>query len=878
MDNSSNIPSAINRVDYKTPKFTIPFVELVFDLDAHATRVRSTLTVAREGNHNEPLVLDGDCLSTISVSIDGKLLAEDSYEITEKTLTLNVPDQCTVETICVVDPDANTTLNGLYRSSNIYCTQCEPEGFRRITWFPDRPDVLSVYTVTINADQLSCPKLLSNGNRINYQQHDNNTHSATWNDPWPKPSYLFALVAGDLGCLQDNFTTCSGRNVSLEIYAEHHNMDQCDHAMSSLKHSMEWDEAVYGREYDLDIFMIVAVDDFNMGAMENKGLNVFNSKYVLARQATATDSDFEHIEGVIGHEYFHNWSGNRVTCRDWFQLSLKEGFTVFRDQEFSADRGSRSVKRISDVNVLRSHQFPEDNGPMAHSVRPDSYVEINNFYTVTIYEKGAEVVRMLYNLLGAEQFRKGCDLYFERHDGAAVTTDDFVIAHEDASGRNLQQFRLWYSQAGTPRVRIETDYDESNQHLTISMHQHIPDTPDQSDKKPMHIPVKAALFSTSGEVVLSKNNQNSSVHHEHLFELTEKTQKFELFDVKQPVVASYLRGFSAPVKLSTDHAEDQLAVLLSADNDDFNRWDAGQKLAMNAIMLAIDTLESGDEPTFQEHYLHAYEKLLNSDVEDLHFHAQALQLPGYTLIAEECEKINPARIFVARNSLENHLATRLKDDFIERYHSLKVDQPYEFTVAQSGRRALRNCLLGFIMAADNQLGDELCTRQFRESDNMTDRMAALSILCEWNTEHTKDALDNFYNEWNHQPLIVDKWLSVQARSTRLATIERMHTLLTHPAYNDENPNKVRSLIGVFSHGNPIGFHDISGEGYEFVHNQIIALDKINPQIAARLAGAFNHWRRYAEPWSSIMKDSLIEIQKVHSLSRDVSEIVNRALG
>ncbi len=875
-ENSPSTNKAVYLSDYQPPTFRVNRTGLEFELDPVSTVVRSRLELER--NRDGALTLYGDGLELRALKLDGESLGSDQYTLAEGTLVIaNAPDKLTLETESLINPEANTALNGLYRSGGIFCTQCEPEGFRRITWFPDRPDVLSIYTVGITANREQNPVLLANGNRIEYELLDNGLHRALWHDPWPKPSYLFALVGGDLGCLRDTFTTRSGRQVQLEIYSEHHNMDQCGHAMESLKKSMSWDEQVYGREYDLDTYMIVAVDDFNMGAMENKGLNIFNSKYVLARPETATDADFDGIEGVIGHEYFHNWSGNRVTCRDWFQLSLKEGFTVFRDQEFSADMGSRGVKRIIDANLLRAHQFPEDNGPLAHPVRPDSYVEINNFYTMTVYNKGAEVVRMLYNLLGVDTFRQGCDLYFDRHDGEAVTTDDFLQAHEDAGNRRLEQFRRWYSQAGTPRVTTTTKYDATRRICHIHMTQSCPPTPGQEHKQTFHIPVRTALFSRQGEPIRSRIAPDRDATLEHVFELTEAGQTFTLYDVESAPVTSLLRGFSAPVKLDAGLDDFELTVLMAHDSDPFNRWDAGQRLALAQILKAVCALREGEEVSFDNAYLDAFGRLLEADLADRAFHAFALKMPEYSIIAEELPQIDPLLVHRARSLLESELANRYHDALLDRYREFVPEPSYQFNPGQSGRRALKNQLLHYLAAADLKTADSLCLEQYRRADNMTDTMAALNTLCEFGSPGAPELLETFYRQWKQHSLIVDKWLRLQAMSPKLGDLSRIRMLLTHAAYNSSNPNKVRALLGAFCHANPVQFHQPDGSAYAFLTDQILALDPSNPQITSRLAGVFNQWQRYAEPWQGLMRQSLERIRLCDSLSRDTREIVTRAL-
>ena len=874
----SAAPPTVRLADYEPPAFTVEAVALDFELDPAETVVRSRLDLRRTGDGEAPLALDGDGLDTRRVILDGRELGRDEYRLDDTSLTIDgVGDAFVLETECVISPERNTALNGLYRSSGNYCTQCEPEGFRRITWYPDRPDVLSVFTVTITGDPGTNPVMLSNGDRIAEESLDDGRRRVTWRDPWPKPSYLFALVAGDLGCLADTFVTRGGREVSLEVYAEHHNMDQCEHAMASLKKAMAWDEAVYGREYDLDTYMIVAVDDFNMGAMENKGLNIFNSRYVLARPETATDADFDGIEGVIGHEYFHNWSGNRVTCRDWFQLSLKEGFTVFRDQEFSADMGSRGVKRVDDVNLLRAHQFPEDSGPMAHPVRPDAYVEINNFYTMTVYNKGAEVIRMLYNLLGPEQFRAGCDLYFARHDGQAVTTDDFVAAHEDAANRTFDQFRRWYDQAGTPRVTVRREYDADTRTCTLHMAQSCPPTPGQKTKQPFHIPVRGALFDREGRPVASRLAPETDAVHEHVFELTDREQSFVLHDVDTAPVPSLLRGFSAPVKLDAGASAEDLAVLMAHDDDPFNRWDAGQQLALSQLLAAVESIVAGGDPAFEETYIDAFGRLIDSRIDDDALHAAALTIPDHSIVAEELGTIDPQAVHTARGKLLRTVATRFMDRLVSRYDAFVPEPAYAFGPAESGRRALKNRLLALITAGDAEAGARLAFAQFERADNMTDRMGALSAACAFGAPGAGEMLSRFYDDWRDQSLIVDKWFRLQAASPVMGDAARVRELMAHAAYNAANPNKIRAVLGAFSHGNPAQFHATDATGYELLTEQVLTLDAINPQVTARLVGAFNAWRRYADPWRTAMHAALQRIHDRPGLSRDTFEIVSRAL-
>jgi len=866
-------PVTVRLADYRPSDFLIDDVELEFRLDPAATRVRSRLTVRRNGQHDRPLVLDGEALELAHVALNGRELAGGDYMLGDASLTLPVPgDGAELEIETVTRPDRNTELSGLYTSSGNFCTQCEAEGFRRITYFLDRPDVLATYTTTVIGDPSRYPVMLSNGNLVDSGEAPEGMRRVTWRDPHPKPSYLFALVAGDLGCIQDRFTTMSGRQVDLYIYAQHHNVDKCGHAMQSLKRAMRWDEEHYGRECDLERYHVVAVDDFNMGAMENKGLNIFNSQFVLARPQTATDSDYENIEGVIGHEYFHNWSGNRVTCRDWFQLSLKEGFTVFRDQQFSADMGSAGVKRIQDVNILRTLQFREDSGPMAHPVRPGAYQEINNFYTVTVYNKGAEVVRMLHHLLGPAGFRKGTDLYFERHDGEAVTTDDFVRALEDANDFDLCQFRLWYDQAGTPVVTAAESWDAAAGRYTLTLSQHTPATPGQQDKKPFHIPVDAALLDRRGNAMgVWEDEARSGV-----LELRETSQSWT-FDVAERPVPSLLRGFSAPVKLEIDRATDDWCVLMTHDTDPFVRWDAGQQMALSVLTAMVAEIRAQREPAVPEHFLDAFGRLLHSDESDRQFLAEMMRLPSEGYLADTFEVIDPEAISKARRALKKALATRLQGDFEARYHGTSVDGEYQPESGQIGARALRNCCLDYLVELDNADVRGLAAQQCRTADNMTDRLAALQALAATESRERDEALGAFYRDWQDEPLIINKWLSAQATSPAADTMERVRDLTRHPAFDVRNPNKVRALIGAFAQGNPLHFHQADGAGYELVAGYVLELDRLNPQVAARLASAFSFWRRYEAARRGRMHDQLQRIRSTAGLSRDVHEIVSKAL-
>lgn len=858
-------PKTVYLEDYTVPDFLVPRISLDAQLGKNESLITATLELVRNPksqNQTAALELDGEKVELVSLVLDGKALSEEDYSISDQGLKIQgVSDQFSLEIKTKLQPHLNTELSGLYQSSGNFCTQCEAEGFRRITYFPDRPDVLSVYTVKLTADKDTCPVLLSNGNPVSVGDNNDGTHWAQWLDPHPKPSYLFALVAGDLKHISDEFQTLSGKRVELNIYTQAHNIEKCQHAMNSLKSSMRWDEDVYGREYDLDIYNIVAVDDFNMGAMENKGLNVFNSKYVLANQQSATDADYEGIESVIGHEYFHNWSGNRVTCRDWFQLSLKEGFTVFRDQEFSADMGSRSVKRIRDVQVLRAYQFKEDAGPMSHPVRPDSYQEINNFYTVTIYEKGAEVIRMMHSLVGRDGFRKGCDLYFDRFDGQAVTTEDFVTSIEEANEVDLTQFRRWYTQSGTPEVSLVESFD--GQTLTLEFTQSCPATPGQEDKKPFQIPVAIALFSPSGEK-----------RHEATIVLTEAIQRFEFEGFTEKPLVSLLRDFSAPIKLSSDVSNANLALLIEHDDNGFARWEAMQKLSLNLILPAV---ESGklDEALYKN-LLNAMHGLINSNPIDKAVYAEMLTLPSAAYIAEQCSPIKPQRVSQIRDEVVHRLARDLESQFHAIYANNNQRSGFSLDSDAVAERALKNRALNYLVATEQAAYHALASHQYHIASNMTDRLAAFGALITSTYPERAVLINDFYQNWKHDTLVLDKWFAMQAMTPKFETLDQVIELLKHADFAINNPNKVRSLIGAFT-SNLVAFHRQDGKGYEFLADQVVQLNSINPQVAARLVSVFNSWKNYAEPNSSMMRAQIVRISEVENLAKDVTEIVSKAL-
>ena len=862
--------------DYTPYPFKLSTVHLRVELDPQQTQVTSRLAFRRnpEGrDQSAPLELNGEHLQLTGISLDGRKLSEDEFSYDGRILRVTqVPDEFELEVITVIAPEANTALEGLYRSSGNYCTQCEAEGFRRITCYPDRPDVMAVFTTTVVGDPAACPVMLANGNLVEQGELADGRSFATWHDPFPKPSYLFALVAGDLVRIEDSFTTMSGRDIALHIFVEDRNKEKCAHAMESLKKAMRWDEEKFGREYDLDTYMIVAVDDFNMGAMENKGLNVFNSKYVLAQPETATDTDYEGIEGVIAHEYFHNWTGNRITCRDWFQLSLKEGLTVFRDQEFSADMGSRAVKRIHDVNVMRSFQFREDSGPMAHPVRPASFVEINNFYTLTVYNKGAEVIRMIHTLLGAEGFRRGMDLYFQRHDGQAVTCDDFVRAMEDACKKDLSQFKLWYSQSGTPEIAVRQSYDAAAGEFKLTLGQSCPPTPGQKEKKPFYLPVVLGLLDAQGcDMELQQD----------VCILEKDEQVFRFGDVREKPVLSVLRNFSAPVKVQSDLSEEELAFLMAHDSDPFNRWDAGQQLGLKYLLAGIAALQQGEELQVPQLFHQSFARIVTDEQTDPAFLAAALVLPTETWISQQLAVVDPDAIFLARQGFRFQLSMEHRDNFFENYYTLGSEDPYHYSAEEAGRRVLRNCCLTYLLSAE--FGEEvdqdvlaLGIEQYRTADNMTDVSMALAGVVNADRAAGDELLADFYKKWQQDPLVVDKWLMLQATCILPGTLDRVKELMNHSAFSLKNPNKVRSLIGAFC-SNHQQFHAPDGSGYSFLAEQIMALDPMNPQIASRLVTPLTLWRRYDADRQQMMKNELERIAVMPGLSGDVGEIVEKSL-
>ncbi|TAJ97787.1 MAG: aminopeptidase N [Reyranella sp.] len=872
-------PGTIRRVDYTPPPFLIETVDLDVELGTETTGVVARLAVRRNpAAPSQPadLILDGKKMEFVSVRLNGMPAA---HELTPETLTLRgVPDSFALEITTRLSPQDNTELTGLYKSRDLFCTQCEAEGFRRITYFLDRPDVMARYTTRIVADRALAPVLLSNGNLVDSGDLGDGRHFAKWEDPFPKPSYLFALVAGPLECLEDRFTARSGREVTLRIYVRPGDVGRCGHAMESLKKSMKWDEDVYGLEYDLDTFMIVAIDDFNMGAMENKGLNVFNSKLVLANPETATDLDYHSIEAVVAHEYFHNWTGNRVTCRDWFQLSLKEGLTVFRDQQFSADMGSAADARIDDVRRLRAGQFPEDAGPMAHPVRPDSYIEINNFYTATVYQKGAEVVRMMHTLLGPERFRKGIDLYFQRHDGQAVTCDDFASAMEDASGVDLAQFRLWYAQAGTPDVRVEGRYDAAAKRYTLTVGQHLRPTPGQPEKKPMHIPLSVGLLDGAGrDLPLKLAGEAAAGGTTRVLDVRNTRDVFVFEDVPEEPVASLLRGFSAPVKLDAPRSDDELTFLMAHDSDPFARWEAGQQLAARLILELVEARKAGKPMAVPDHFVDAIRRTLDDQRLDRSFIADVVTLPGLAFLGELMPEIDIDGLWAAQQRVRSVLSDQLADRWGSVYDANHASGPYRFTPGEVGRRRLRSTALSYLSTDKGDAARKRAVAYFESAGNMTESIAGLTVLAELGGAEGEAALAAFYERWKGEALVLDKWFGIQARTPTEGTLERVKRLVDHPSYDRRNPNRVYSLIGAFASGNPVQFHQAGGAGYRFLADQVLATDRLNPQIAARLLGPLGSWRRYDAVRQELMKRELQRIVAEPGLSRDVFEIASKSL-
>ncbi len=875
---SSEKHTTIFRKDYRVPEYLVEHIDLTFKLYDSLTQVtaRAVYTANQQStDFSGHLVLNGEKLELVEIRMDGRTLSAEEYQVNEKDLRL-IPgkDRFELEIVTRIDPVANASLEGLYCSSGNFCTQCEAEGFRKITYYQDRPDVLSRFTTRIEGDLERCPVMLSNGNLLESGILQDGRHFAVWHDPFPKPCYLFALVAGKLAFIEDTFVTRSGRNITLRIYVEEHNKEKCGHAMRSLQKAMKWDEDVYGLEYDLDIFMIVAVEDFNMGAMENKGLNIFNAKYILASPETATDLDYMGIEGVVAHEYFHNWTGNRVTCRDWFQLSLKEGLTVFRDQEFSADMNSRAVQRIDDVQLLKNHQFREDAGPMAHPVRPDSFVEINNFYTMTVYNKGAEVIRMMHTLLGASGFRKGMDLYFARHDGQAVTCDDFVAAMADASGKDLGQFSRWYSQSGSPLLKVHEEWSAAENIYSVRVNQSCPETPGQRTKEPFHIPLAIGLLDKNGNDLLVSEEKGTQV-----LELRQPEETYTFRNIGEKPVLSFLRNFSAPVQVKSFQSREELAFLLAHDSDLFNRWNAASQLSESIILETVQALQRGKVPSLDSCFIEAIGSNLRKTAGDKALLALAMQLPAETYLAMQMDVIDPVMLHHGREFVRSELSKIFSREFHSLYEENKESGKYQISQEAMGKRALKNMALSYLMAGETT-SDEyltLCVNQYYCRANMTDTIAALSSINNLAVTQREEILEDFYTTWKHDPLVIDKWFTMQAVSSLEGTLEKVMQLMHNPSFSIKNPNKVRALIGAFGVGNHFRFHDISGSGYAFLADRILELDSFNPQIAARLVSPLTTWKRYDQQRQNLMCAQLKRILAADSISGEVFEIVKKSL-
>ena len=878
-------PATIYLAEYQPSTWLVDDIKLNFELSDEATLVTTTTQYhLNDEQEKSALELDGENLELVEIKLDGVMLDDNNYEVSDTQLVISndqeqLPDQFELEITVRIYPQKNTTLNGLYQSSGNYCTQCEAQGFRQITYYLDRPDVMTSFTTRIVADKEKIPVLLSNGNLIEQGDLDDGKHFAVWNDPHKKPAYLFALVAGDLESVEDQFTTASGREVSLFIYTEAHNITRCDHAMQSLKRAMKWDEERFGLEYDLDIYMIVAVDDFNMGAMENKGLNVFNSSLVFASPETATDTKFINIEAVIGHEYFHNWTGNRVTLRDWFQLSLKEGLTVFRDQEFTADLHSRAVKRIDDVRMLRSYQFAEDASPMAHPIRPASYMEINNFYTVTVYEKGAEVVGLYHSLLGKDGFRKGLDLYFERHDGQPVTTEDFLAAMADANDVDLSQMQNWYVQAGTPMVDVSMDYDAGQQQCTLHFKQSCPATPESDEKLPFLIPVELGLLDQQGQdIPLQLDSEDKPLGSSRMIKLTEMETSVTFINVKEQPIPSLLRGFSAPVILNYDYSELDYTFLMSHDSDAFNRWQAGQDLAMETLLTLVEAQKKGEALGLSHEFVHAFQLVLNNDELDIALRAEALSLPGSADVAGRIGmNVNPEYVFKAVEFMKKTLASALRLDLEKHYEALNDQAEYQTDPESMGKRRLKNLCLGYLSFIEDEGITALCYEHFKSATNMTDEITGFDSLVHLECPESEQAITEFHDKWSDNAQVMDSWFATQAISKKPDALEQVNKLMKHDAFTMTNPNKVRSLIGTFAANYP-NFHAEDGSGYRFIADNVIKLDAKNPQIASRLVRSLVKWRQLESGRSALMKTELERISSQDNISSDVFEIVSKALG
>jgi aminopeptidase N len=872
-------PRAVRLQDYRAPDFQVSDIALDFALDPETTRVTAKTHIARTGKSDAPLMLNGEHLKLVSVAIDGKTLAPSAYKSDDESLTIpNVPDRFTLEIVTETKPAQNTALEGLYVAKGIFCTQCEAEGFRRITYFLDRPDVLARYTTRIEASQKDYPVLLSNGNLIEQGMLPGGRHFAVWQDPFPKPCYLFALVAGDLGVLKDEFVTMSGRRVALAIYVEHGNEPKVTYAMDSLKRAMRWDEEAYGREYDLDIFMIVAVSAFNFGAMENKGLNIFNDKLLLASPETATDDDYARIESVVAHEYFHNWTGNRITCRDWFQLSLKEGLTVFRDQSFSADMRSKAVKRIEDVKMLRMRQFQEDAGPLAHPVQPDAYITIDNFYTATVYEKGAEVIGMLKTLVGDEGYRKATDLYFSRHDGQAATVEDWVRSFEDANARDLTQFRLWYHQAGTPVVEAKGAYDAANQRYTLTLRQTLAPSPGQTAKKPMPIPVRLGFVAKDGRALpLTLQGENVEGSDERVLELTRSEETFVFVNVPEEALPSIGRGFSAPANFKVPLDRKARAALMGRDSDAFNRWEAGQTLATDVLLDMADKAKDGALPAADKTYLDAIGEVLARAEHDPAFAALMLMPPLESELAMAKTPVDPDAIHAARVALIRAVAKAHGPALQALYTMFSQEGPFSPDAKSAGKRSLRNAALRYLTSADDEAAARLADTHYRAASNMTDMIAGVAALSRMDTPLRDAAFAHFHDRFRGDPLVLDKWFGLQAGSPLPNTVAGVRALMKHPAFDIKNPNRVRALVGAFA-GNHLRFHARDGQGYALLGETVRALDSVNPQVAARMAGAFENWRRYDAERQRLMRREMETIAKMAGLSANLFEVTTKMLG
>jgi len=852
--------------DYTPPDFFIEKVDLRFELGSK-TRVIAQLELSRATNLAKPLVLDGECLTLVSVKCDEKLLQPADYTVTPQTLIIpSLPARCTLEIITEIAPKENTALSGLYSSGDMFCTQCEAQGFRRITYYLDRPDVMATFSTTIVADKTHYPILLSNGNKVASGEYDNNRHWVTWEDPFKKPCYLFALVAGPLSLISDTFVTQSGRTVALEIYVKPEDLHKCTSAMQALKNAMRWDEEKYGREYDLDIYMIVAVSDFNMGAMENKGLNIFNTKYILADEKTATDLDFQLIEAVIGHEYFHNWSGNRITCRDWFQLSLKEGLTVFREQQFSADRGSSAVKRISDACAIRTAQFAEDASPMCHSVRPEAYMEINNFYTATVYNKGAEVIRMLHTLLGEARFRQGMDRYFSHYDGQAVTVEDFISAFAQTSDIDLSAFFRWYQAVGTVQVKVHSEHDAASKKFTLHFNQTLTGKPINN---PLVIPVNMLLLDEKGNVL------PHTVKTPFVFNQSSQSVVFE--NVPPRAIPSLFANFSAPVQWHYDYTIEQLLLLVRSDPDPFNRWDAAQRICLQEIQRLMRDHEAGKMLVVSTDFIETYRVLLQEKVSDPEFFAQLLRIPSFQYIAQTLNMVVVPALIAARKIVFQTLSQVLQEDFTRLYQWCVKNDDKTFSPVAIGYRALKNICLCYCAYNANPEAIALIAAQYKTSANMTDTMGALSAVNHLSIPLRTELLADFYHTWKHDPLVVNKWLSLQGACPLPGTVKTLEALLTHEAFDSNNPNKVYALLNTFGSANPEGFHVATGEGYDFIADRVIVLNKKNPQVASRLIHCLTPWKHIAGDNGRLMKEALEKIQSQGPLSRDIHEIITKSL-